>query len=436
MSWRRQDQRGGPVALDGDAERLGRLVGVGRADDPQAGHGPHAGQLLDGLVGRAVLAEADRVVGPEVDDLGLAEGGQADRAPHVVAEDRRTCRRPGGCPPWSAIPFMMPPMPCSRTPKASCRPSGCSLDCWVVSSSLVPVLPVRSAPPATRPGTSSTMALRHGLRAWRVATFSPGFHVGSLSANPARPWPRHAASQTSRSPSQASKRSARPVGVGPGRARLTVEVEHLVGHPERLVGGQAEDLLGRPDLLLAERGPVGLRGVGHVRRRPADVAAQDRASEGRSSSAMARRSAGLEGVGVVGHLAQVLDVPAVGLEAADGVVVEGDLGRAVDGDVVVVVDVDQPAEAEVAGQRRRLVADALHEVAVAADHEGVVVDEVGAEPGPQHPLGDAHARRRWRSPGRAGRWSPRSRGRGAPRGARGCGCAAGGTGARSSSSRP
>ena len=98
-----------------------------------------------------------------------------------------------------------------------------------------------------------------------------------------------------------------------------------------------------------------------------------------------------------------LDVPAVGLEALAGVVVEGDLGRAVDGDVVVVVDVDQPAQAEVAGQGGRLVADALHQVAVAADHEGVVVDQVGAEAGPQHPLGDAEARPRWRIPGRAGR---------------------------------
>ena len=59
--------------------------------------------------------------------------------------------------------------------------------------------------------------------------------------------------------------------------------------------------------------------------------------------------------------------------------------------MVVVVDVDEPAQPEVAGERRRLVADALHEVAVAADHEGVVVDEVGAEARPQPALGDAHA---------------------------------------------
>lgn len=98
----------------------------------------------------------------------------------------------------------------------------------------------------------------------------------------------------------------------------------------------------------------------------------------------------LEGVAVVGHLAQVLDVPAVGLEAPGGVVGEGQLGAAVDGDAVVVVDVDEAAEAQVAGEGRRLVGDPLGEVAVAADHEGVVVAELGAEPGPQPRLGHPH----------------------------------------------
>ena len=59
--------------------------------------------------------------------------------------------------------------------------------------------------------------------------------------------------------------------------------------------------------------------------------------------------------------------------------------------MVVVVDVDEPAQPEVAGQRRRLVADALLEVAVAADDEGVVVAQLGPEAGPQQPLGHPHA---------------------------------------------
>ena len=112
-----------------------------------------------------------------------------------------------------------------------------------------------------------------------------------------------------------------------------------------------------------------------------------------SVSAMPRRQRRLEPVEVVGHLAELHDVPAVRLEPHADVVAVGQLGVAVDGDVVVVVDADQLAEAEVAGERGRLVADALHEAAVAGDDEGVVVDQVVAELGAQAALGDRHADR-------------------------------------------
>ena len=45
------------------------------------------------------------------------------------------------------------------------------------------------------------------------------------------------------------------------------------------------------------------------------------------------------------------------------------------------------------GERRGLVADALHEAAVAGDDERVVVLHVGAEAGAQDALGDRHADR-------------------------------------------
>ena len=48
-------------------------------------HRPQGGVVLDRLVGRPVLAEADRVVGPDVDHVQPGEGGQADR--------RRACSR-------------------------------------------------------------------------------------------------------------------------------------------------------------------------------------------------------------------------------------------------------------------------------------------------------------------------------------------------------
>jgi hypothetical protein len=102
---------------------------------------------------------------------------------------------------------------------------------------------------------------------------------------------------------------------------------------------------------------------------------------------------GFEPVDVVGHLPEVAHIPAVGREALGHVVVVGQLGRPVDGDVVVVVERHQPAQAEMPGQRRRLVRDALHEAAVAGDDEGAVVADVAAEARPHEALGDGHADR-------------------------------------------
>ena len=71
-------------------------------------------------------------------------------------------------------------------------------------------------------------------------------------------------------------------------------------------------------------------------------------------------------------------VPAVGLEALRGVVGEPAFDLAVDGDAVVVVEGDQLAQAQGAGQRADFVRDAFHQAAVAEEGVGVVVDDVEA----------------------------------------------------------
>ena len=59
-----------------------------------------------------------------------------------------------------------------------------------------------------------------------------------------------------------------------------------------------------------------------------------------------------------------------------------------------------------AGERGRLVADALHQAAVAGDDVGVVVDQLGAEAGGQVALGQRHADRVGEALARAARsWS-------------------------------
>ncbi len=79
---------------------------------------------------------------------------------------------------------------------------------------------------------------------------------------------------------------------------------------------------------------------------------------------------GDEVVAVVDHL----DVPVVGLEALGDVLGVAELGGAVERDQVVVVEHDELAEAEGSGERAGLVRDAFHQVAVAAEDVGVVVD--------------------------------------------------------------
>ena len=113
--------------------------------------------------------------------------------------------------------------------------------------------------------------------------------------------------------------------------------------------------------------------------------------DGRSVTSLAARERGFEPIHVVGHLTELDDVPSVGPEALGDVVVVGQRGVAVDRDVVVVVDADQLAEREMAGERGGLVRDAFHEAPVTGDHIGVMVDRLGAELCRQEALGDRHA---------------------------------------------
>ena len=84
-------------------------------------------------------------------------------------------------------------------------------------------------------------------------------------------------------------------------------------------------------------------------------------------------------------------LPAGGAEPGDLVGRVGERELAVDRDAVVVPEDDQLVQPEMAGQRDRLLADALHQAAVAGDHPGAVVDDPGPETGRQRPLGDGQA---------------------------------------------
>ena len=136
---------------------------------------------------------------------------------------------------------------------------------------------------------------------------------------------------------------------------------------------------------------MGAVGVLLVRRAGRDVGADDDQARavGDVARAAHRRLERVEPEVLV----QVLHVPAVGLVARADVLGEGELGVALDRDVVVVVEADQLAEPEVAGQRRRLGLDALLHVAVGGDEVGEVRDRLLVrlvEARGQHPLAQRH----------------------------------------------
>ena len=134
-----------------------------------------------------------------------------------------------------------------------------------------------------------------------------------------------------------------------------------------------EALLPGLDDLGAERRAVGLARV-LLRRPVADVRVdQDerRPVLGRLEDPQALGDGG----GVVG-VGDGEDVPAVGPEPGGDVLGEGDLGRAVDGDPVAVVDPAEVVEPEVAGEAGGLGRDPLHHVAVAAEGVDVEVEQV------------------------------------------------------------
>ena len=69
----------------------------------------------------------------------------------------------------------------------------------------------------------------------------------------------------------------------------------------------------------------------------------------------------------------------------------GEVQRTVDRDAVVVEEHDQLGEAQMAGKRNGFVTDAFHQVAVAGDDEGHVIDHIVAELRVHQPLGKCHA---------------------------------------------
>ncbi len=175
------------------------------------------------------------------------------------------------------------------------------------------------------------------------------------------------------------------VGAAPAVGGLAGAGQHRVLHDEVALGVEAEQPLGRGDLVRAECGAVGLAGVLLGGCGPADQGAQHD-QRGPAVLVAGGAHSGQQGVHVLDVLARArpvdgLHVPAVGGEAGRDVLAEGDVGVVLDRDVVGVVEDDEVAQFLVAGEGGGLTGDAFHHVAVGGDDVDVVVEGAAARLG-------------------------------------------------------
>ena len=321
------------------------------------------------------------------------------------------------------MPLTIEPIACSRIPNAMLRPA-CVGEKRPPPSNSVFVDSTRSAAPPIIVGAAVLERL-HDLRRRRAS------RPPRRRRTPAAPRPAGTRlaggtwSQSSRSAGNAAdQRLEASAATASSSAMPALDAVHVLAHlvrdDERRVGVPAERLLRRAHLVVAERRAVRLRRVDRVRRPIARCASGRRSSDGRVGLRLRRsRSprAARRGRSRRRRAARASPAPR---SARRGPRRERDRGRAVDRDPVVVVEVDELAEPELAGDRRGLVRDALHQVAVGADRVDAVVDDRRRAAGCSGRRGSARrspCRRRSRSPGRAGRWSSRCRA---------CGCTRGG----------
>ena len=382
--------------LQDGAPRHRSLVGIGRTDDVEARDGTVGSQVLDRLMGGAVLANADGVVGPHEDRRDLHEGRETGRGTHVVGEDEEgSAVATGQTRQGDAVEDA------THGVLAHTEVDGATVGAtWILLGAAVlgqeGVGPLhggvvgagevcRSAPQLGKLRTESAQDGSGGLAGAHLAGLEGRDLeiVGQLVG-------KHPLEEVG-----AVRVGVVPSGelLVPGLAQTLAALgeggTHLLDHLD--VNGEGgvletELLLEGADALGADLRTMHLGQAGEHRDRPADDGGQT--DEGRLVGDGLRVVDGLhEGLDVllvggapVGEV-DVLDVPAVSLVTSLDVLGEGDGGVALDGDPVVVVEQDEVAQFLGPSQGRRLGSDALLHAAITGNGVDVVVEGAGSGSG-------------------------------------------------------
>ena len=348
--------------------------------------------MLDRLVGGAVLSHAHRVVAPREHHLGFRQRGEPHCGPHVVGEHQEGAHHRYGAAvqghavgdrPHGVLAHAEVDLPASW-PAGREHPGVGDGGAGVARE---------VGTPAGESGHHRQQGLQGGIgglaggdRLARLERRQRVVPAGTAGCGQAR---LEVGAVAVEGRGAGLPGEALVLAGGPGAA---VVVEHLGRHVERIAGGQSHQGLGGRDLLVEDGVAVCGRRARSPGSRRGDHGAHDH--KGRAIVGAGRvAQSGFQRVEVLGRLAEFDDMPAVGPEAGRGVVGEGQVGAAVDGDLVVVVDHHQPTQAQMSRQRGGLVADTLGQVAVAGDHEDAVVADIGAVAASHLALRDGHAHR-------------------------------------------
>ena len=375
--------------------------GIARSPYIDARNQSQAGRVFHRLMGRAVLAEADRVVGEHIGDRQVHQRRHAYRVARVVGEgEEGAAVRTVATVQRDAVhhrrhaEFAHAVMHVVAGAVALQRPV--ALPVGQVGAGQVG----RAAQQFRNRGCHDVQRVLRGLAGGdrcgaRFCGFAGGFERTQCV--------RRERGVAAQAPAQFGRQFGKGLGIVvdpllPGAVGGGAALLRRPSGAQRLRNLErcrtpAQRFAGERDLGVAQRLAVRLGGAGAVGRTLAD--ARPAAHQHRLVAVAGGRDGGVQRHRVVTvHIAH--HGPAIGFEAGWRVVGEPAAHVAIDRDAVVVVEHDQLVQLPGAGQRTHFVADAFHQAAVADEGPGAVVDHRVARPvefGGKQLFGECHADR-------------------------------------------
>ena len=264
---------------DGGTPRFDGLGRVRRPEHHQVGDGAQRGELLDRLVGRAVLAEPDRIVAEDVDHREPAQRREADRRSHVVGEDEEgRSHRPHAAvqrqPVQDRAHGVLTDAEVHVARARAARGHVAAILDYDIGRGCEISGPTHQLGELRRQGVHDLA--RRGARGLRVLGRKLGESVVPTVRQPTGKAPLQLGGEVGvRLAVGVVLRLPLGFEPGPPLPRAAPLRQGRVGHVERFEARPAQMLLGEPHLRFAERGAVGLGGILLVRAAEGDVGADD-----------------------------------------------------------------------------------------------------------------------------------------------------------------